>query len=180
MGGSPARLYDHQPPSPLSPIEPTLADRFATTAPSASIRCKACVTITGPIALIWCTRAITSASTAASDFSGAPSSCRTPATFISSDTREPPVQLETDDARLFTEVGSVTSQMTVCSRSPLAAARAASPLLAAGSRAAPTTMPPASRVRCRISRHSARPIPREAPVTTCTGRMAASGEAPAR
>mmetsp|Transcript_49762 Transcript_49762/g.111882 ORF Transcript_49762/g.111882 Transcript_49762/m.111882 type:complete len:202 (+) Transcript_49762:256-861(+) len=78
--------YDHHPPSPLSPIEPTRAERFPMRAPLFSCFCSACVVRTGPIAFVASTRAILSGSIDARLRSGmipVSVSCRTPATLSS-------------------------------------------------------------------------------------------------
>mmetsp|Transcript_21024 Transcript_21024/g.68517 ORF Transcript_21024/g.68517 Transcript_21024/m.68517 type:complete len:209 (+) Transcript_21024:392-1018(+) len=116
--------YDHQPPSRLSPIEPTRADRLATIAPFASSGAIACAMSTGPSALVAKTLCIAVASIEPSDRSGIYSDgsvsaaaddwppCSLPATLSSRSTLAPPRSALSCSVRARVDACSVTSHAT--------------------------------------------------------------------
>mmetsp|Transcript_19286 Transcript_19286/g.65167 ORF Transcript_19286/g.65167 Transcript_19286/m.65167 type:complete len:261 (+) Transcript_19286:235-1017(+) len=157
-------LYEYQPPRLLSEMEPTRAERCATTAPGRSdparkAPCSAAVACTAAPQLTAKFVASHVGSTSPSLRSGMlPSACSTPTQLTSVSARG------TRAASAAIEDASVTSSWNTCSRA--CGARAA----VAGDRQHATTVPA---VRSRSCLANSAPIPRDAPRTTKT----ASGSA---
>mmetsp|Transcript_11626 Transcript_11626/g.50112 ORF Transcript_11626/g.50112 Transcript_11626/m.50112 type:complete len:334 (+) Transcript_11626:128-1129(+) len=181
-------LYEYHPPSPLSPMELTLADKFATIAggpePSATDLAVASIssgenalaTSVGPIAFTLNDRIIAASSKRAMLVSGviSPLTCSTAAVCTTTSTR--PCAAPIVSAADAMEAESSTSSLTTVSLLGYAALSAWSAVALSGSLHVATTCPPAAAGRpgsdassfSKSCRTMASPMPRLAPCTRDT------------